>query len=461
MVWTVPAVAEASGTPQAAMTSWPWWVWPLRPAPKREAAPPNVCVPRTGNTPAAAPGATGTGAGAWTASLRPGDRRRRSRAENVPVTALPGTRMRKLAKLWLLTRARRSSARPRPPCNTASRTAPRRRPRTSTRLPAWTFRRARTGRCSATSTPPARARSAATGRARPCRRGCPARRSRRRPPTGPAPGPRWWTSGPRGRAGRGCRRARRGNGRVDVAEPGARDQQQAAAAGLAVDAAGDALHAADAGLGGVRRRAGGQDGREHDQGCGKRAGHSRAHRLPVASPGSRLTLPRHASGTKVAESLRRRSSNRRPATGPGPGLVQLGRDAILLGLGGLGRVGALAAVGLPGGLRELVLAAVPAVAGDRGDVAAGLALGDLGQHGRDLGRGLRFFLAPLRVTALLLKAGSDIARRVAGPTMPSASRPLRFWKRLTALAVPGPKLPSALRPSLRCTAATALPRRPS
>ena len=64
------------------------------------------------------------------------------------------------------------------------------------------------------------------------------------------------------------------------------------------------------------------------------------------------------------------------------------------------------------------------------------------------------------MTALLLNAGSAMARRVAGPTMPSASRSLRFWKRLTARAVAAPNLPSAFRRSLRCTAATALPRSP-
>ena len=30
------------------MTSWPWWMWPVRPAPKRESGPPKECGPATG-----------------------------------------------------------------------------------------------------------------------------------------------------------------------------------------------------------------------------------------------------------------------------------------------------------------------------------------------------------------------------------------------------------------------------
>ena len=30
--------------------SWPWWVWPLRGAPKRDPELPKVCQPRTGKT---------------------------------------------------------------------------------------------------------------------------------------------------------------------------------------------------------------------------------------------------------------------------------------------------------------------------------------------------------------------------------------------------------------------------
>ncbi len=207
----MPAVAETSGTPQAAMTSWPWWVWPLRPAPKRDAAPPKVCVPRTGNTPGAAPGATGTGAAAWTASLRPGERRRGSRAEKLPVIGLArhahaeavealvadaGAQVVGAAAAALQHGvAHRAQAQP---AHQHQAAAP--------DLAA----RARTGRCSATSRRRARARSAAAGRSRPCRHGCPARSRRRRPPTGPAPGPRSRTSGPHGRAGRGCRRGHRG-----------------------------------------------------------------------------------------------------------------------------------------------------------------------------------------------------------------------------------------------------------
>ena len=54
----VPATGATTGVPSAARTSWPWWVWPLRGAPKRVA----VAV-RPGDREDAA-GRSGTGAGA-------------------------------------------------------------------------------------------------------------------------------------------------------------------------------------------------------------------------------------------------------------------------------------------------------------------------------------------------------------------------------------------------------------
>ena len=49
---------------------------------------------------------------------------------------------------------------------------------------------------------------------------------------------------------------------------------------------------------------------------------------------------------------------------------------------------------------------------------------------------------------------------VAGPTMPSAVRPWRRWKRLTARFVPEPKMPSAWTPSQRCAFSTRGPFEP-
>jgi hypothetical protein len=42
---TLARLTATSGVPQAAMMSWPWWVWPLRAAPKPS---PKVCGPATG-----------------------------------------------------------------------------------------------------------------------------------------------------------------------------------------------------------------------------------------------------------------------------------------------------------------------------------------------------------------------------------------------------------------------------
>src|SRR4051794_34046300 len=50
------------------------------------------------------------------------------------------------------------------------------------------------------------------------------------------------------------------------------------------------------------------------------------------------------------------------------------------------------------------------------------------------------------------------ARQVAGPTTPSAVRPWRRWKDLTARLVPGPKTPSAPTPRRRWAKRTLEPR---
>ena len=72
----MPATGATSGVPCAAVTSWPWWMWPGRPAPKRAPAPPNEYAPATGNTPVAdGAGAAGGGGGAWIVSVRPARRR--------------------------------------------------------------------------------------------------------------------------------------------------------------------------------------------------------------------------------------------------------------------------------------------------------------------------------------------------------------------------------------------------
>src|SRR5437868_9541168 len=71
---TVPLTGATSGTPLAATTSCPWWMWPGRPAPKRASSPPKVKEPCTGKTPATVEtvgvGATGLGvAGALVAGF--------------------------------------------------------------------------------------------------------------------------------------------------------------------------------------------------------------------------------------------------------------------------------------------------------------------------------------------------------------------------------------------------------
>ena len=64
----MPAIGVTTGVPSAAVMSWPWWVWPGRPTPKRASGPPNVYGPWTGKSfePVAvvtAAGAAGTGVG--------------------------------------------------------------------------------------------------------------------------------------------------------------------------------------------------------------------------------------------------------------------------------------------------------------------------------------------------------------------------------------------------------------
>jgi hypothetical protein len=55
VVTIVPASGATTLSPSLASTSWPWWTWPTRPAPKRLAASPKLYGPRTGkNAPRAA-----------------------------------------------------------------------------------------------------------------------------------------------------------------------------------------------------------------------------------------------------------------------------------------------------------------------------------------------------------------------------------------------------------------------
>ena len=98
----------------------------------------------------------------------------------------------------------------------------------------------------------------------------------------------------------------------------------------------------------------------------------------------------------------------------------------------------------PGGARELVLAAVAAGRRDRGRVAAGLALRDPRERARAAAGDWR--AAPSAC------AGAPRCRAlasVAGPAMPSTTRPWLRWKRLMARRVIGPITPSALMPSAR------------
>ena len=63
----MPASGVTTGVPSAAVMSWPWWVWPGRPTPKRASGPPKLYGPWTGKIFEAdvvtAAGAAGTAAG--------------------------------------------------------------------------------------------------------------------------------------------------------------------------------------------------------------------------------------------------------------------------------------------------------------------------------------------------------------------------------------------------------------
>ena len=209
MVCTVPAVADTSGRPQAAITSWPWWVWPLRPAPKREAAPPKVCAPRTGNTPAPAPGAHRRG------SLhgQPPPRRTAAALARGEVPGhRPGRHAHAEASEALVADAGAQVVGPAAASvqdGVAHRPQPQAADQHQAAAPDLAARRA-LAQAASTGRSPAPARSSAPARARPCRRACPARSHPTRPPTAPSPAPSSTTSGPPARAGRGCRRGRRG-----------------------------------------------------------------------------------------------------------------------------------------------------------------------------------------------------------------------------------------------------------
>ena len=77
-----------------------------------------------------------------------------------------------------------------------------------------------------------------------------------------------------------------------------------------------------------------------------------------------------------------------------------------------------------------------------GGVAAGLALGDLGQDGRASSGSVTESSEPFVCVPARPSAAS-----VAGPATPSAFRPCALWKRLIARLVFGPMTPSALMPS--------------
>ena len=71
----MPAIGVTTGVPSAAVMSWPWWVWPGRPTPKRASGPPKLYGPWTGKIFEAAverarpgPGSAWGGRGATTLS---------------------------------------------------------------------------------------------------------------------------------------------------------------------------------------------------------------------------------------------------------------------------------------------------------------------------------------------------------------------------------------------------------
>ena len=73
----MPATGETTGRPSAATMSWPWWMWPVRPAPKRAPSLPKEYGPWTGKTfepvvasDAGAAGAAGAGGGVGATTLK-------------------------------------------------------------------------------------------------------------------------------------------------------------------------------------------------------------------------------------------------------------------------------------------------------------------------------------------------------------------------------------------------------
>ncbi len=65
----MPAIGVTTGVPSAAAMSWPWWMWPVRPAPNRESSAPKLNGPWTGKSfePVELSAAGGAGAGAGAA----------------------------------------------------------------------------------------------------------------------------------------------------------------------------------------------------------------------------------------------------------------------------------------------------------------------------------------------------------------------------------------------------------
>ena len=241
--------AATSGVPHAAITSWPWWVCRCAPAPKRAPALPKLCVPRTGNTPMPP---AGTGPPARRSGRQPSRRRVSGGGAHGPRRArsppLGGTRTGTSSKRWLLTRTRRSSAPARGRRGgRCSRTSCSRSPAPAPGCRPGARGRARTGGRSATSRPPAAA-AIRSGRALGDHAAAGAQHEAAATGLPRHPHPH----------GRGRRLARATaqvadavaaageDGGVDVAQPGARHQQQAAAARLAVAAAADALDRPDA-----------------------------------------------------------------------------------------------------------------------------------------------------------------------------------------------------------------------
>ena len=88
------------------------------------------------------------------------------------------------------------------------------------------------------------------------------------------------------------------------------------------------------------------------------------------------------------------------------------------------------------------------------------AVGGDAERALEVDHGARLLAPPPRARGAGAVCAARSARHVAGPTIPSAVRPWRRWKRLTARLVAGPKMPSACRPSQRWTLATRAPCEP-